>query len=165
MIGNPDNIKLITDNYFKTLVWNFKYYFEGCTNWSHFYPYGYSPTVSDLYYALSNIKNINTEYKFVKDKPISQQTLLLMVLPEASKNLMAYNYSSKLFDSNNSNLQMYFPKKYIINVIFNRYYHECLPVIPRIEISLINDFIKSVKLSSKEVDRNKVETEFIVNLL
>jgi len=162
MVGNPENIKLITDSYLKTLVWNFKYYFEGCTNWSHFYPYGYSPTVSDLYYALSNIKNLNTEYKFSKDKPITQQTLLLMVLPEASRGLMARNYSSKLFD-NKCNLNIYFPNRYIINVIFNRYYHECLPIIPRIEITLINDFIKNLKLSSKEESRNKFEKEFILN--
>lgn len=34
--------------YVKGLVWNLKYYYEGCVSWDYYYPYHYGPMLSDV---------------------------------------------------------------------------------------------------------------------
>lgn len=168
--GNPDNIGMVTEVYLKTLVWNFHYYFRGCIDWNFYYPFHYSPTTSDIYYALDKIKqsNLVNVYKFQEtNKPVDPQTLLLMVLPLSSSQFMAVDIQTKLSSNSrgivdNSLMSIYFPSKYDINLPFHRYYYECTAKIPRMDISIVNKFIKTCKLTEDEKDRNKPSKVFII---
>ena len=160
MAPRPDNIKMVCQSYLKTLVWNFHYYFGECISWDWVYNFDYSPTWDDIYNELLLHKNINASssnkvFHFTKGKPVEQQTLLFMVLPWVSRHFMARDISTKL-NNELSPMRLYFPKKYALNVAFLRYYHECTPIIYKMEYSKVHKFIKDCKLTDDEKLRNTV---------
>jgi 5'-3' exonuclease len=156
--SRPENVKMITQSYLKTLVWNFHYYFNECISWDWVYTFPYAPTWSDIYNELLEHKNINITsnnkiFHFNKSKPIEQQTLLLMVLPWSSRKLMAADIVKKL-EKEDSFIRIYFPKKYALNVAFHRYYHECTPIIYKMELNKVMKFLSTCKLNENELKRN-----------
>ena len=163
IVASGENRSAIARCYLKTLVWNFLYYFDDMPSWEWYYPYAYAPTISDIYEELLIVKNINPgnnkDFAFVVGEPVNAQTLLLMVLPWASKGLMARDISQKL-ESEQCPLRIYFPIKYGLNVAFNRYYHECIPNIYRMDMKKVNSFIKTIKFTDDEIERNKMGKEF-----
>lgn len=164
MISSNENIEQVCKIYLKTLVWNFLYYFDECHSWDWYYPYAYAPTLNDIYNTLLQYKNINPvnnkEFSFEKSEPVDSQTLLLMVLPWASKKYMALDIQRKL-EKEDCTLRIYFPKKYGIHVAFHRYYHECTPMIYKMEVKKIKTFMKTVNLTPEELERNQQNTIFV----
>jgi 5'-3' exonuclease len=158
MMRTTENTANIANIYLKTLVWNFLYYFDDCPSWDWYYPYAYAPLMSDIYDELSKYKNINPMsnkvFTFNKSEPIDAQTLLLMVLPLASKKYMAIDIQRKL-DDEKCPMRIYFPKKYGINVAFHRYYHECTPIIYKMELLKVKAFMKTCSLNDAEKNRNE----------
>jgi 5'-3' exoribonuclease 2 len=167
MESKPENIQLLCQTYIKTLVWNFHYYFNNePIDWGWYYPYAYAPTFSDIYDELVKHKNINPTgsnkiFHFKNTKPIDQQTLLIMVLPIASKKYMLHDAIHKLMKEN-SPMHIYFPKKYAINVAFHRYYHDCTPIMYKMELSKVQKFVKDCKFTEDELRRNQQGTLFII---
>ena len=156
--GSEENISQVTEAYLKTLKWNLEYYFKGCSNWSWYYPFHYAPTAEDIFKAME-MSNINS-FKFTKDEPIDPQSLLLMVLPYESRNLMCHDIIKNL-ENNTDDILIYFPKEYSLNIPFNRYYHECSAKIPRFDYSVVKPFIKKCKFTSAEIERSVINSEFI----
>jgi 5'-3' exonuclease len=173
MEKSSENISMICQSYLKTLVWNFLYYFDECPSWDWYYPYAYSPTFSDVYEELLKHKNINITssasssasnkiFHFKKSEPIEQQTLLFAVIPIASRSLIVKDASKKLLDLK-CPMNIYFPKKYSLNVAFHRYYHECTPIIFRMDMDKVKKFMKECKYSEDELRRNISGNLFIMN--
>ena len=156
--GSRENVSNVTEAYLKTLKWNLEYYFKGCNNWSWYYPFHYAPTAEDIFNSMES-NNIN-KYKFASDEPIDVQSLLLMVLPYESRNLMCGDIIKKL-ESNHDDILIYFPKEYSLNLAFHRYYHECSAKIPRFDYSIIKSFIKKCKFSSKEIERSVMNNIYV----
>jgi 5'-3' exoribonuclease 1 len=166
MDSNEKNIEMITQTYLKTLVWNFLYYFDECPSWDWYYPYAYSPTFSDIYNELIKHKNINITstgkiFQFGKTAPVEQQTLLFMVLPFASRKLMVCDAARQL-ETEKSPMNIYFPKKYGLNVAFHRYYYECSPIIYKMDLMKVKKFLKECKMTEDEKKRNMVGELFVV---
>uniref|UniRef100_A0A6C0HNJ7 Xrn1 N-terminal domain-containing protein n=1 Tax=viral metagenome TaxID=1070528 RepID=A0A6C0HNJ7_9ZZZZ len=157
------NKSQIANCYLRTLVWNFLYYFDEIPSWDWYYPYAYAPTMSDIYDEIIKVKNINPggnkDFAFTIGEPVSAQTLLLMVLPWASKGLMARDISVKL-ESDQCPMKIYFPHKYGLNVAFNRYYHECVPNIYKMDLKKVHTFIKTIKFTEDELARNETGQVF-----
>ena len=65
------------ETYVRALQWNLHYYYNGCQSWSWFYPFHYSPYVSDI----NNFDHL--ELKFDMAKPFLPFEQLLAVLPAA----------------------------------------------------------------------------------
>ena len=167
MDGTRDaNLAMITQSYLKTLVWNFHYYFDKCISWDWAYTFPYAPTWNDIYNELVKHKNINITgggsssssssgklFRFAPSKPIDSQTLLFMVLPFASRRYMASSVARKL-EQEDCPMRIYFPKKYGLNVAFHRFYHECTPIIYKMDLSKVSRFIKGCNLTEDELKRN-----------
>ena len=64
-----------------------------------------------------------------------------MVLPLKSKHFMIRSINNILSDETCA-MRIYFPSRYALNVAFHRYYHECTPIIYKMETKKINKFIK-----------------------
>ena len=166
MYDTNENLEMITQTYLKTLVWNFLYYFDECPSWDWYYPYAYSPTFTDIYNELVKHKNINCTtsnkiFHFGKTSPVNQQTLLFMVLPFASRNLMINDAKLQL-ESEKSIMNMYFPKRYGLNLAFHRYYYECTPIIYKMDLNNVKKFIKDCKMTEDEKKRNNVGELFCI---
>ena len=164
--NHDKNMEMICQTYLKTLVWNFLYYFDECPSWDWYYPYAYSPTFSDIYNELIKHKNINITttskiFHFGKTAPVEQQTLLFMVLPFASRKLMVGNAARQL-ETEKSTMNIYFPKKYGLNVPFHRYYYECSPIVFKMDLIKVKKFLKECQFTEDEKHRNMVGELFIV---
>jgi len=164
--NSPENMEMICQTYLKTLVWNFLYYFDECPSWDWYYPYAYSPTFSDIYNELIKHKNINITttskvFQFGKTVPVDQQTLLFMVLPFASRRLMVGDAARQL-ETEKCPMNIYFPKKYGLNVAFHRYYYECSPIIYKMDLMKVKKFLKECKMTEDEKKRNMIGELFVV---
>ena len=187
MEHRPENIKLICQSYLKTLVWNFHYYFSNSNSdsdsdsnsdsnsnsnsnsiiWDWVYNFDYCPLWDDIYNELLLHKNINITssnkiFHFNKSKPVNQQTLLFMVLPLKSKQFMIRSINNTLSDEK-CPMHIYFPSRYALNVAFHRYYHECTPIIYKMETKKINKFIKECYLTDDEKKRNIIGSIYVKN--
>ena len=174
MVNTPENISMICQSYLKTLVWNFLYYFNECPSWDWYYPYAYAPTFNDVYEELLKHKNININmssssssstkvFHFKPSVPIEQQTLLFTVIPCASHSLIVKDASKKLLDPK-CPMNIYFPKKYALNVAFHRYYHECTPIIYRMDMDKVKKFMKECKFTEDELRRNLTSNLVTINI-
>ncbi len=166
MENGPENMEMICQTYLKTLVWNFLYYFDECPSWDWYYPYAYSPTFGDIYNELIKHKNINVTasskvFQFGKTAPIEQQTLLFMVLPYASRKLMVGDAARQL-ENEKCHMNIYFPKKYGLNVAFHRYYYECSPIIYKMDLMKVKKFLKECSFTEDEKKRNEVGKLFVI---
>ena len=171
MEKTPENVSMICQSYLKTLLFNFLYYYDECPSWDWYYPYAYAPTFGDIYEELLKHKNINVSYSastashkifnFKKTEPIEQQTLLFAVIPFASRSLIVADASRKLSDPK-CTMNIYFPKKYGLNVAFHRYYYECTPIIYRMDMDKVKKFMKECKYTEDELRRNLEGTLFVI---
>lgn len=157
---NPDGKDDVVKRYLESLVWTFRYYFKEVDSWSWFYPYHYGPLCSDVFSFLERMKdaklsltNIN-QIEFYKGKPIKPQELLVMVLPLASKNLMA-NEIQKQLDMKGSPLKRFFPSSYKISIPYNTFYWQCRPILDAVNYKTIHEEMNKVKLTREETKRNK----------
>lgn len=172
--ATDENIAMITQSYLKTLTWNFHYYFDKCIGWDWAYPFSYAPCWTDIYNELTRYKNINVSnnsngskglFYFGNSKlaitPIDSQTLLVMVLPWASRRFMPTDAVRRM-TMPESPMQIYFPKKYGLNVAFHRYYHECTPIMYKMDLAKVIRFVNGCKLTEDELKRNLAGTEFTI---
>ena len=93
---------------------------------------------------------------------MKQQQLLLMVLPFASKHLMAKKYQELI--SKNINIKKYFPISYRLSLPYHTFYWECKPLLPLIDINVIRNETKKVILNNEEKKRNEHLNNFHLEL-
>ena len=139
-----EEIDSICKNYFDGLVWVFKYYFSGCVSWSWNFEYNHAPTIKDLSdYINNNIEDINT-IKFTNDKPVASIVQLITIMPKQSIELIPKKYH-KLLTEFKYGLLHYYPEKYKLDTIFKRYYWQCVPILPPIDLQYIKNKVSKIK--------------------
>lgn len=84
--------KLVSVEYMKGIEWVLNYYYQGCCSWNWFYPFHYSPFLSDL----SLIHECS--WKFDLNKPFTSNQQLMAVLPSKSYELVPKAYQSLMID-------------------------------------------------------------------
>ena len=152
--NNQDEIIKICKDYITTLLWNAKYYLCGCPSWTWYYPYSYSPTLSDIFNYLDEYKTLN-HITLDEGLPTNTQTLLMMVLPKNSNVLMPKSVFKKITEDNLLD-KIYFPEGYSINIPLHTRYYECTPIIPKIDIKKTEEIVNKCKLTELEEKRNMI---------
>ena len=149
-----ENKKRIVEAYLQTFLWNIKYYLHGymSCDWDHYYPYEYSPTITDIAEYLE-ANNINQSIKLSSSapKPLKPLELLTVVLPIRNRELMPVELSKKMFQYGRG---IFFPEKYELNMCLHTRYYECTPVIPPVNINLIRHLSSGCKLNLREQGLN-----------
>ena len=90
-----NQIKNVTNSYFKVLKWVTEYYFKKAPSWNVQYDYDEAPFISDIYKNFNQFENIKVEYNSVS-LTIPQQ--LLSVIPPAKKDILDKTIRSKMTD-------------------------------------------------------------------
>lgn len=142
---NTDNIleiNQICKEYCIGLMWNLYYYNNQQIDYKWYYPYPVAPLLSDLYnyilengYVMMNIDFKNNEF-------VTEYEQLLSVLPPQSHYLLPKKYQY-LMTNKKSPIYDLFPKDFELDLFGKRYYHECVPHIPNLNIERVHDCLYS----------------------
>lgn len=146
------SIDKICNEYLIGLKWITNYYFNGIISWNWFYPYNNAPCVSDFanFLETSNINKIKFEITGEPLKPLQQ---LIIVIPPTLYKLLPKNYQKMITDDESPLISMY-PAKHDIDIIGKNMLWQCVPILPSINVQLILNCIKDLKLSKMEKLRN-----------
>ena len=68
---------------------------------------------------------------------------------------MISNIQNKLIDTKTP-LAMYFPRKYQLSIPYHVFYWECRPILPTIDAPQLAKYIRKIKMTQEEMNRNKL---------
>jgi 5'-3' exoribonuclease 1 len=154
ILPTEENRNRIVEAYLHTFLWNIRYYLHGymSCDWDWYYPYDYSPTITDIHYYLQG-NNITQTIKLstAEPKPLRPLELLTVVLPETNANIMPLELYKKM----SKHRHLFFPTGYDLNIALHSRYYECTPIIPKVNINLIRQLSTGCKLSHQEKRLNE----------
>ena len=158
-IDNDEEIKKICINYYEGLIWNLRYYFEGCYSWTWYYKYNHAPSLQDL----SNYLDININNILEKNdnqlKPFEQ---LLSVLPSKSSHLLPKKVAN-LMKNPLSPIISYYPVDFQLDSFNKTFYWQCIPILPLIKYENIRRELSKINLTEEEQHRNTFREEVVYN--
>ena len=133
--------------YIEGIYWTYAYYKRLSKNPVWYYPYGYPPTLHDI---SNNIQANMIEWESIlsqwKENGTTQGFVdsiiqLLTILPYESKDLLPYHVQKLMTDPKCGCSHLY-PKSYPIQTYLKTHLWECTPVLPTIDILLLEQSIK-----------------------
>ncbi|CAI2164057.1 10835_t:CDS:10 [Funneliformis geosporum] len=145
----PVQIDRIVGSYIEGLQWVLHYYYRGVASWGWFYPYHYSPKISDLH----DLERFNIDFEL--ERPFKPFEQLMGVLPEGSKNLIPIPYQDLLTNPNSPIIDFY-PQEFELDMNGKKQDWEAVVNIPFIDqkklVAALN--AKEDELSEEEKRRN-----------
>ena len=154
-ITEYDQEQLIVDMwecYMGGIRWINDYYFKSCVSYTWQYPFNHAAFASDFKYC---------EFvQWPKEIVISPIAQLLMVIPPSCKMLLPSLYQKLMVKGN---LIHYFPILVKFDMLYKVMLHQCIPLVPIIDIEDIMKYVDKIKLTNDELVRNKMfdESKFI----
>ncbi|PWA02870.1 hypothetical protein BB558_000960 [Smittium angustum] len=154
----PPSVMNMCKYYIGTLQWVLKYYYRGVQSWRYYYPYHYSPRISDLITGLSQYRI----EKFPKDKPYTPLEQLMFVLPPGSAILIPEPLRDLILNPISPIYDLY-PKDFEIDLDGKKNDWEAVSLIEFVDANRIQDAMKLVmnKLSEKDIHRNRFGTNLL----
>lgn len=140
-------IRTSCELFLKGILWTYHYYKGYPKDDRWYYPYSYAPTLKDLSNYLSDIQYFETlqEEWLNKKEPVyftNQIAQLLSILPKESKECIPVKYV-KYMDSDE--LSYMYPSEYKLQTFMKNKLWECNPMLPPLDIEMVEDFIKPKK--------------------
>lgn len=123
-------IKNIVQNYIEGLSWTMNYYFNKRFDASWFYMYNYAPCMSDIY---KYIGSVDVSLDFNSASTIDTELQLLMVMPPASKGLIAPEMQ-KIMEELDYGCAHYYPTRFFLTSYMKSFLWECIPVLPNVDL-------------------------------
>ena len=154
------NVKIISLQYVKSLIYTLYYYLDEIPSWTWFYPYRMAPFPSDVQSALHNIDDINSIFKFDKDMPFKPFDQLMMVLPPQN-DILPKSYRKLMKDEI---LKEYYPETFELDILAGEKFIYSEPLLPDIDVAKVMALTAEVEknLTSDEISRNTIKTELTV---
>lgn len=139
----------ISKDYLIGMQWVLKYYTSGMPDWNWYYPYQYSPFISDLILGITEM----SEIKFKSSKPLLPFQQLLLILPPPSKYLLPFPLN-KLLDSD-SPIKEYYPDDFEIDLSGKRKEWQGIPILPEINIKRVMKEYARLYPEISDIDLNR----------
>ena len=133
-----ENIKEISNNYFEGLEWVYTYYTAECPNWRWKYNYHYPPLFTDLCKFIPKDGSILIEQCSHSVSPFVQ---LCYVLPKTNLYLLPRNIEKHI----RNKYIHYYPLDYEFKWAFCRYFWESHPILPEIQLKVLEKIIDEAK--------------------
>ena len=149
--SSEDNVNDMCMEYFKSLIWTYKYYTEeGIPSWDFYYTYRVAPCPSDFIEFMK--KNKNLKIKFEEADIISPIEQLLIVTPIQHVNILPWSFQ---FIYNK-----FEPIKFKLDVIKGGKNIYSEPILPKIDRHEIKTLLRNVPVSEIEKIRNTIKNKF-----
>ncbi|KAG0343555.1 hypothetical protein BG004_005213 [Podila humilis] len=148
-LTNDMDIRQMVFKYVEGLQWVLFYYYRGVSSWSWFYPYHYSPKISDL------VRLDEFDIPFVLGTPFQPYEQLMGVLPEASKAHIPRAYWD-LITMESSPIADFYPRDFELDMNGKKQDWEAIVKIPFIDQDRLLKAMKTKEhlLSAEEAERN-----------
>ncbi|CAG8440611.1 11936_t:CDS:10 [Diversispora eburnea] len=148
---NPEQIDKLIGSYVEGLQWVLHYYYNGVASWGWFYPYHYSPKITDL----QGLERF--DIKFELGKPFKPFEQLMGVLPEGSKHLLPLPHQVLMTDPNSPIIDFY-PTEFDLDMNGKKQDWEAVVNIPFIDQDRLIAALDSNEhlLTEEEKERNKI---------
>nr|XP_045617221.1 5'-3' exoribonuclease 1-like isoform X2 [Procambarus clarkii] len=146
---NSDVLHEQATSYVRGIQWILNYYYNGICSWSWFYPFHYSPYISD-------VKDFaNMEMNFEMGKPFLPYEQLLAVLPPLSKKLLSRAYQGLMINED-SPLKEFYPSSFSTDLNGKQQDWEAVVLIPFIDETRLLEAMKPCNehLTAEERSRN-----------
>ncbi|GET01384.1 exonuclease Kem1, putative [Rhizophagus clarus] len=147
---DPESMDKIVSSYVEGLQWVLWYYYFGVASWGWFYPYHYSPKISDLY----ELERFDILFD-KDDSPFTPFEQLMGVLPEGSKRFLPKAYQDLLSDPNSPIIDFY-PREFTTDMNGKKQEWEAIVNIPFIDQRRLIAALKDRKdqLTEEEKERD-----------
>jgi len=142
--------------YIEGLIWNLKYYYEGCISWEWYYPYYYGPMISDLVGLTKLIEEVSFEGKM--GGPLKPFEQLMACMPPSHSEILPEPYRWLLTEQS-SPIHEFYPQSFTVDMNGKRWPWEAVVLLPFIDTGRLLDACQVVdeeKLTDEERERNKV---------
>ena len=151
------SVEKICHEYIRGMQWVLHYYTTGIPSWSWFYPWDYSPFISDVAVHFETYK----AKKFPRDSPLLPFQQLITVLPPESNYLIIPELRS-LVSREHPSLGGYFPLEILIDLAGKRREWEGIAKIPKANYGVFLEAYYSVEIpQNRSAKRNRPGRSFI----
>jgi 20S proteasome subunit beta 5 len=159
---DADKHRALRKAYMEGLVWNLKYYYEGCVSWNWFYPYHYGPMLSDLV----NLDELLDEISFDDDlgAPLDPFDQLMGCMPPSQAHHLPEPYRPLMKDPDSPIIDFY-PNSFVVDMNGKRWPWEAVTLLPFIDSQRLvtaTAGIDQSKLSKEELARNTTGTTIVM---
>jgi len=147
-------------NYLESVMFNLKYYFQGCPSWQWHYKFRVSPLLTDIHYVLeNNIIDMNN-IQFEEGSPYTPFQQLMLILPPQMDFLIPTALRQIMRDDKLLCTQFY-PIDFRIDATVGQKTQYSEAILPEINEELLIDTVKKYekKLTAKEIERNTIRTK------
>ncbi|CAJ1953500.1 unnamed protein product [Cylindrotheca closterium] len=149
--------------YMEGLVWNLKYYYEGCVSWDWYYPYHYGPMLSDLV-DLDNILG-EVDFEGKMGSPLKPFQQLMGCMPPSQSHHLPEPFRWLMTDENSPIIDFY-PKSFYVDMNGKRWPWEAVTLLPFIDSQrLIAEYDKIDESLLSEDERRRNLTGSIVVMM
>ena len=148
--------------YMEGLVWNLKYYYEGCVSWEYFYPYHYGPMLSDLVNLNEVLEEITFENKL--GSPLNPFDQLMGCMPPSQAHHLPEPYRCLMADPDSPIIDFY-PQSFVVDMNGKRWPWEAVTLLPFIDSRRLVEATSSIdttQLTEEERERNATGTAVVI---
>lgn len=146
-LHDTETILNACNNYIKGILWTYNYYKQLPIDYKWFYPYGYAPSLLDIYNYLHTYDESyweTTVNKWNESTPMKSSIIqLLSILPIDSYSLLPEKYHKLFFEPKYGCADLY-PSKYNIQIYSKKYLWECYPQLPSLDIKRIQKIVNNI---------------------
>jgi 5'-3' exonuclease len=150
----------LVENYLESVMFNLKYYFQGCPSWQWHYKFRVSPLLTDIHYVLeNNIIDMNN-IKFEEGTPYTPFQQLMLIFPPQMDFLIPVALRPIMRDDKLLCTQFY-PIDFRIDATVGQKTQYSEAILPEIDEELLIDTVKKYekKLTAKEIERNTIRSK------
>jgi 5'-3' exonuclease len=127
-----ENIDKVCEEYYKSLHFCMKYYYDYVPSWSWYYKYNAAPSMRQFTNYLE--KQVGIQILWEQSTPCTQFEQLMYILPKQSFKLLP-KLLSDISDE-------YYPKNFTLNIVYGTKFIYSEPLLPDIPIEVIKEKIK-----------------------
>jgi 5'-3' exonuclease len=147
-------------NYLESVMFNLKYYFQGCPSWQWHYKFRVSPLLTDIHYVLENNLVDMNNIIFKEGTPYTPFQQLMLIFPPQMDFLVPSALRPIMSDDKLLCTQFY-PIDFRIDVTVGQKTQYSEAILPEIDEELLIDTVKKYekKLTPTEIERNTIRSK------